>query len=212
MRKIAAAVTILFLPCIIFLTTFWWYALNISYIQKEIERLNIYDEFKNDRQQVDIKTIEVVSYLKDQKSILDPQYFSERERLHMSDVKKLMQKARLLTISLIILALLSITYLALKERPLLGKSLFYGACLTFLLLFVLMAIAKLAFSGMFINFHEAAFTNDYWQLDPAKDTMVRIFNEQFFIDFLKNLVYKSLALATITLAIVITIRKKLNTV
>lgn len=210
MRKIAAAVTILLLPCIIFLATFWWHALNMSYIQKEIEKLNIYEEFKNDRQQVDVKISEVISYLKDKKNILDPQYFSEREQLHMADVKKLMQKARLLTISLIILILLSMAYLAVKERPLLGKSLFYGSCLTFVLLFVLMITAKLAFSGMFIKFHELAFTNNYWQLDPAKDTIVKIFNEQFFMDFLKNLIYKSLALATIVLVVTIMIRKKLN--
>jgi integral membrane protein (TIGR01906 family) len=44
------------------------------------------------------------------------------------------------------------------------------------------AVAAIGFDSLFIKFHELSFANDFWQLDPRTDYLVRIFPENFWFD------------------------------
>ena len=38
------------------------------------------------------------------------------------------------------------------------------------------------FDSLFVKFHELIFANDFWQLDPRTDYLVRIFPDGFWLD------------------------------
>ncbi len=112
--------------------------------------------------------------------------FNDREIAHMRDVKRLVW-------GVYILALASAVYLAAmvaagfaRQRgrfvePL-AKRAIYGGGLTLGLLVVFGILALVDFESLFIKFHQLSFANDFWQLDPRTDYLVRIFPDGFWID------------------------------
>ena len=38
------------------------------------------------------------------------------------------------------------------------------------------------FDSVFLKFHQLSFANDFWQLDPRTDNLVRIFPQDFWFD------------------------------
>ena len=112
--------------------------------------------------------------------------FNDREIAHMRDVKRLVW-------GVYILALASAVYLAAmvaagfaRQRgrfvePL-AKRAIYGGGLTLGLLVVFGILALVDFESLFIKFHQLSFANNFWQLDPRTDYLVRIFPDAFWID------------------------------
>jgi integral membrane protein (TIGR01906 family) len=69
-----------------------------------------------------------------------------------------------------------------RFTQLLAKRLTMGGGLTLGLLILFGAVAAIGFDSLFIKFHELSFANDFWQLDPRTDYLVRIFPENFWFD------------------------------
>ena len=116
----------------------------------------------------------------------DRSLFSEKETIHMRDVKELVDNLRSLSImSLIgligyVIALLfrgrSGAVLILAQR--LRKSAF--AIVAVAVVFAL--LAAVAFPALFTLFHLVSFSNDYWLLDPRQDYLVMLFTPNFFLE------------------------------
>jgi integral membrane protein (TIGR01906 family) len=112
--------------------------------------------------------------------------FNSKEIAHMKDVKKLVR-------GVYVLALVSAVYLAvmiltgfIRQKglfaSLLAKRLALGGGLTLAMLALFGAVAAFGFDSLFIKFHELSFANDFWQLDPRTDYLVRIFPDNFWFD------------------------------
>ncbi|MBC8281517.1 MAG: TIGR01906 family membrane protein [Chloroflexi bacterium] len=112
--------------------------------------------------------------------------FNSKEIAHMKDVKQLVR-------GVYVLALVSAVYLAamiligfIRQRwlfgPLLAKRLALGGGLTLAMLALFGVVAAFGFDSLFIKFHELSFANDFWQLDPRTDYLVRIFPDNFWFD------------------------------
>ena len=134
----------------------------------------------------------------------DQALFNDREIAHMKDVKRLVW-------GVYILALASAAYLAaltvigfVRHRgrfiePL-AKRAMYGGGLTLGLLVIFGIVAVSDFESLFIKFHQLSFANDFWQLDPRTDYLVRIFPDAFWLD-----ATVWVALRTITGAVAMTV-------
>ena len=57
-----------------------------------------------------------------------------------------------------------------------------GGILTVVLLLLAGLLSLVDFTQAFIAFHEMAFSNDLWMLDPRTDYLVMIFPEGFWFD------------------------------
>ncbi len=112
--------------------------------------------------------------------------YSQRETLHMRDVKQLVRGVYLT-------ALLTGGYLLLlglagfiRERgdywPTLARLLLYGGALTLGLTLTLGLFALLGFERMFLLFHQLSFRNDLWQLNPYTDYLLIMFPAGFWFD------------------------------
>jgi len=112
--------------------------------------------------------------------------FNSKEIAHMKDVKKLVRGVYVLAIAsaMYLLAMTLIGFARQRGQftQLLANRLAMGGGLTLSLLILFGAVAAFGFDSLFIKFHELSFTNDFWQLDPRTDYLVRIFPDNFWFD------------------------------
>jgi integral membrane protein (TIGR01906 family) len=112
--------------------------------------------------------------------------FSAREIAHMRDVKALVRRLYLLldvaVAYVVVYGAVTLWSRAGGSRRL-AKAALAGALLTDALILVLGGAAALGgFDRMFLDFHQLSFSNDFWQLDPARDRLVQIFPQGFWLD------------------------------
>ena len=110
--------------------------------------------------------------------------YNTTEILHMWDVKALIRT--LYNVQLIVglyILLFIPAGLAIAPRAfprVLLRLVAWGAGLTLAIVFVAGLLSLTGFSQTFYVFHVIAFTNDLWQLDPARDFLIAMFPEGFF--------------------------------
>lgn len=108
---------------------------------------------------------------------------NEREISHMEDVQKLFGLARGLTIAgIVVLALSFLLLWRRRKLPEFVRALASTSAIALIIGLVLGLLISRDFTSAFDQFHWLAFTNDLWQLDPAKDQLINLLPEQFFAD------------------------------
>lgn len=114
------------------------------------------------------------------------QLYSEdqKEITHMKDVKALFWlDYKVLLASFIFIAAYIGVMLWRKNRKGLARALFVGGSLTLGLIIIIgIAILTGLFDTLFVGFHEIAFTNTDWLLDPNVDVLVMMFPDAFWQD------------------------------
>ncbi len=138
----------------------------------------IRDYFNNDADELDVRVV-VGGILRS--------IYSEREVLHMSDVKDLVRGVyRLGELSALYLFAFAVAGMFFEPwRRSLRRTAWHmamGGAVT-LGLVVLVGLGALAgFERLFLAFHEVSFSNDLWQLNPRTDYLIAMFPEGFFFD------------------------------
>lgn len=138
---------------------------------------------------------DIVRYFADDRSSLrvrvtvagqETQLFTDEETLHMRDVKTLIRAVyRLNEASLaVIIAYVGAVVLWSRERSIrqLAKSSLIGLAVGVAFVAVVGGLAATGFDAAWTQFHELAFRNDAWQLDPDTDRLIQMFPEPFWQD------------------------------
>ena len=112
-------------------------------------------------------------------------FYTEREVLHMIDVKRLMARtfdAGWAALGFIV-AFVAVTAWRSRGRVLsaLARSTLSACGVVALLVVVLGVIGIAGFDSAFRNFHLLFFTNDLWQLS-SRDGLIQLFPQRFFFD------------------------------
>lgn len=115
----------------------------------------------------------------------DKDFFNERDRMHMKDVKNLFLGGIRTGVICLILAVLILGWMK-KIEPY-WRQLFFRAYTMALgvwtALGMILGIAFYTdFTTCFTIFHQLVFTNNLWMFDPATDYMIRMLPEGFFSD------------------------------
>jgi integral membrane protein (TIGR01906 family) len=113
------------------------------------------------------------------------QLLSEKEVVHLKDVRGLMQldyKVIAITFILIIIAALIMVLLDKTRWQYLARAVFRGSVLTVGLFIIMIFLSVCCFDQIFILFHQISFTNEFWILDPARDYLIMMFPGGFFSD------------------------------
>ena len=111
--------------------------------------------------------------------------FNERELIHLSDVRSLIQLDYWVqrgAFLLIVICALALFFGFRVGWQILVRGLFWGSFITMGLMVALAIWAFFGFERLFILFHLVSFTNEYWILDPARDYLIRLFPGGFFYD------------------------------
>ena len=131
----------------------------------------------------------------------DPAVFNDREVHHMDDVRGLIQSVDVvLKLSLALVVIYIVGGLILSGRSHMGAlvpATLWGSGLTLGLLALFGLLATTDFSSLFLNFHLLSFDNDLWQLDPARDNLIRIFPFYFWYDATLQVVIRTVAIAVV---------------
>jgi integral membrane protein (TIGR01906 family) len=112
--------------------------------------------------------------------------FNTREVLHMRDVKTLVQRLYALeTLAIcVVLGFVVARHIWSGEDSLhaLAARLVQASVATVALVLAFGVAAATGFDTLFTRFHELSFGNDFWQLDPARDHLVQMFPQGFWLD------------------------------
>ena len=197
-EKIIQAVLVFFLTFTLISTiavsTFDGILNDFSFYEKEFRQNGVYDKLP--KKVADAETGNILEYLHDDAEIVDTYTFNMKEVLHLRDVKSLIRKAYdfyLVSFVLFMILLISLYFFDEDNKRRFVKAvsqtlIFSGSVMAVSLLFLFFASSN--FSQLFLRFHESAFSNDLWQLNPQTDVLVLMFPEPFFLHFLqKFLVY-----------------------
>lgn len=127
-------------------------------------------------------------------------FYSEREILHMVDVKRLMARtfdAGWAALGFIV-AFISLVIWRHRRRaaPVLARSTLTACGVVALLVVVLGVIGIAGFDSAFRQFHLLFFTNDLWQLS-SRDGLIQLFPQGFFFD-------TTMLIGGVTLAVLVT--------
>lgn len=105
--------------------------------------------------------------------------FSERETLHMTDVKGLFHLMWRVqggaALFLVLMALAAMSRLRRGAWPAIARWVRNGALLTSAFVVVFGLVSLVAFDPLFTLFHQLGFRNDFWLLDPRTDFLVQLY-------------------------------------
>ena len=173
--EIKKLLLILLLIMFVILLNFRLNVFNLKFYDKEFSKLEIYNNIPKEIAFENTKTL--INYFnKDDK--LEVGFFNEKEILHLKDVKHLINKSIILFYLILILLIIFITI-----NKDFSKVFFYSGILLVLIPLILLFFD---FNSVFIKFHEIFFNNNLWLLNPETDNLIKLFPEQFFIDFVKK--------------------------
>jgi integral membrane protein (TIGR01906 family) len=167
-------------------------AYSVNWYQAEFARLQSYQNIGTTLQEVERFSRQTTRFLMGRES--DPNmemvmggversFLNEKEVAHMRDVQRLFSWARWLTLGLLLpLILWGILAHRHRSAPAYWRAMFQASVCALLLGLLAAFLIAQDFTQAFDRFHELAFSNDLWMLDPRQDQLINLLPEQFFAD------------------------------
>lgn len=195
---------------------------DYGWYEKTYANYNVLDDLEMEMSDAMQVTKEMMSYLRGNRADLvvetkvngeEREFFNDREKTHMIDVKNLFIGG--MWLRRVAMALLAVTVIMLIKtkadwKRLLPKS-FLITIGSFIGITLIAGILFMTdFHRYFMIFHEIFFTNDLWLLDPDTDLLIRLLPEGFFLDMVKRIGFIFLILMVIVLVISVVILKWTN--
>jgi integral membrane protein (TIGR01906 family) len=108
--------------------------------------------------------------------------FNDREVAHMEDVQALIQfflRMQLIAAAVVVVRLAFAITVDRSAVPL-GRDMLWSTGLMVALVILVGVLSLLDFDALWTRFHQIAFRNDLWQLDPNSDYLIMLFPEPFW--------------------------------
>jgi len=185
---------ILTLPLMVLLFNFNIISFNENFYKKEFGKNNVYDNLK----EYDIEKINsnVLNYIKKEKTknkLIEEGFFSEREKKHLLDVKKVITNVNYVYYSsiLIFFLLLPILYFLFnnlkKSLKFTGFILICGSSLIFLFSLIFFILININFDFFFAEFHKIFFESGTYLFDSSFENIVNLYPEQIFLNIAQRI-------------------------
>ena len=184
------------------------FAYGIDQYKKEFAKA----EMRIDEQAAINASMNVIAFFQGEAS-LDPAFFSGSEMSHLEDVRVLLQKARMIYVSSIVLfwsIVLCVFFFRRIEFPaFLTHVCLFSGILMVAVMVIFGALLLMDFDIVFIGFHKIFFTGNY-AFDPAVSNMKAIYSDAFFMDAAAGIMVASLAKGVMAFVAGILLRKKIG--
>lgn len=187
----ASILMVLTLPFMIYGYNFNSVAFDKAVYKKEFSKYNVYENLED----YDIESIndDVLNYFKnnDDNNLIANDFFNEREKTHLLDVKHLIEKVFAAYYSAIILFLLLFSILIflmnLNFKIIIRRLLIIlaiGSLLALLDGIILFLFSRFNFNFVFGWFHKSFFSFGTYTFDPLYENIVILYPQNLFFDFL----------------------------
>ncbi len=207
--RVIVILLVLNFPFLLYLLSFSLVAFDESYYRSEFQKYDVYGQFPDS--DIDKINSGLLHYLRYDKtnSLIDSDFFSQREKEHLLDVKRLVQSAISFFYLVILNMAVLLAILIFTAKKLFGKIkshlikqlssvLAWGGALTFLHSFMLWYSTKTDFMGLFTLFHQLFFKPGTWIFDT---NIVKLYSQGFFYDIAAKIVLNTLAMAFVAVII-----------
>lgn len=195
------------------LAVIFYVCFDINFYKDFYQKENLASSIGTSSDNLINNTQNLLNYL-NKKEQLNTDWFSEKDILHMVDVKNLYTFSHNIMIYCFITFILSTIIIILILR---GKSLIYITKIfnKVLLLFIVLigglsTIIAYNFNSFWIKFHTTLFSNDLWLLSPNESNLIKMVPEEFFISLITKIIIYILILFILLFTSNIVIRKKLT--
>lgn len=216
LSRLAATLFVVALPVFLVTANVRFLASDIAYYKHGFREFDSSGRTALPLADLDRAAGEIIEYFEDDAGTLrilvavdgqETSLFNAKETDHMRDVKTLIRAVyRLNEVSLaIVLAYSACAVLWAGERSVAGLARLSLAGVGFGLLVVgvVGAFALTGFDQAWTTFHEVAFRNDLWRLDPDTDRLIQMFPEEFWRE--ATFIVGGLTLAEATLVVVVSL-------
>src|SRR5712692_10806975 len=108
--------------------------------------------------------------------------FNDKEVAHMEDVQSLIQfflRMQIVAAAAVVLRL-GVAVVSERATAPIGRELLWSTGLMVALVVVVGVLSLMDFDALWTRFHQIAFRNDLWQLDPSRDYLIMLFPEPFW--------------------------------
>ena len=195
------------------LAVIFYICFDINFYKEFYQKENIANYIGTSSDNLINNTQNLLNYL-NKKEQLNTDWFSEKDILHMVDVKNLYTFSHNIMIYCLLTLIISTIIIILILR---GKSLVYITKIfnKVLLLFIVLvgglsAVIAYNFNSFWIKFHTTLFSNDLWLLSPSESNLIKMVPEEFFISLITKIITYILILFILLFTSNIVIRKKLT--
>jgi integral membrane protein (TIGR01906 family) len=181
---------IFLIPLVILLFSFRVYVFDDDYYNQEFVNYDVISNFPL----VDSALSNLFNFFQEGEE-LNFEIFSEREILHLNDVKNIILKILLILNILFILTFSIIAYFMYnKDYHSISFAFIIGGILSLVLSLSIIILSFFSFESFFIRFHELFFSNNLWLL-PSDSTLIRMFSQTFFYNITKRIILNSVFLS-----------------
>lgn len=190
-NKILISIVSIFLVLIILLTSVELIVFNKEFYMRQMVKNKVASNIKVSNDDLESIVEKIINYLKNDEDDLnivkrvdkqERKIFNKKEKTHMVDVKKLVDKGflvrNILMFSYIIFAIFMILQNRIKIFVKIQQKIIY---LSLIFITVLALIITIDFDKYFTMFHKIFFTNELWLLDPKTSILINILPLEFFI-------------------------------
>jgi integral membrane protein (TIGR01906 family) len=129
--------------------------------------------------------------------------FNDREVTHMEDVQALIQwflRMQFVAAAVVVVRIAAVLVFDRSPAPI-GREMLWSTGLMVALVVLVGILSLVDFEGLWTRFHQIAFRNDLWQLDPTTDYLIMLFPEPFWFTATIRMA-TTVALQTVLLAAV----------
>lgn len=198
---ITGTVFVLMLLLLLLLTDVQVAAFNRDYYNQKYEEYQVAQSIGIEMPDLMEATDNLLNYMDGKRDDLDFQmsikgvqqeFFSQRDKLHMIDVKGLVTNGKLIRNVAFGYCVIFLAWLFLKAKgkyEYFSKLMVYTFAAGLIPILLLAVLMNIDFYKYFTIFHEIFFNNDLWQLDPAADRLINMYPEAFFSSIAYKIVY-----------------------
>lgn len=183
---------------------------NLNFYKNFYQKENLAPKIGTTYEELIKNTTNLLDYL-NHKAMLNLDWYTDKDILHMQDVRTLYSLSYKTMIFFIIVFTISTILLIIlcKKRTIFYiTNTFNKVLLAFIIVIgILSCIISYNFTSFWIKFHQLLFSNDLWLLSPDESNLIQMVPEEFFISLITTIILHIFILF-ISLFILNTIVKK----
>lgn len=183
---------------------------NLNFYKSFYQKENLAPKIGTTYEELIKNTTNLLDYL-NHKAILNLDWYTDKDILHMQDVRTLYSLSYKTMIFFIVVFTISTILLIILCKK---RTIFYitytfnKVLLAFIIVIgILSCIISYNFTSFWIKFHQLLFSNDLWLLSPDESNLIQMVPEEFFISLITTIILHIFILF-ISLFILNTIVKK----